>query len=54
MGQTEVRETWNWFCPHILGGIPTSVLGVVTSVYEIHRDAEGKFLSISGFTDDQI
>ena len=54
MGQTEVGETWNWVCPHIFGGIPTGVLGVVTSVYEMQRDAEGKFLSIYGFTDDKI
>ena len=54
VGQTEVGETWNWVCPHIFGGIPTGVLGVVTSVYEMQRDAEGKFLSISGFTDDKI
>ena len=54
VGQTEVVETWNWFCPHILGGINTRVLGVVTSVYEMQHGAEGKFLSISGLTDDKI
>ena len=35
VGKTEVRETWNWVCPHIFGGIPTRVPGVVTSVYEM-------------------
>ena len=35
VGQTEVGETWNWVCPHIFGGIPTKVPGVVTSMYEI-------------------
>ena len=54
VGQTEVGETWNWFCPHIFGGIPTGVPGVVTSVYEIQRGAKGKFISISGLTDDKI
>ena len=54
VGQTEVIETWNWVCPHIFGGIPTGILGVVTSVYEMQCDAEGKFLSIYRFTDDKI
>ena len=54
MRQTEVVETWNYVCPHILGGIATRVLGVVTSVYEMQHGAEGKFLSISGLTDDKI
>ena len=52
MGQIEVGETWNRVCPHIFGGIPTEVPGVVISVYEIQRDAEGRFLSVSGLTDD--
>ena len=52
--QTEVGETWNWVCPHIFCGIPTGVPGFVTSVYEVQRDAEGVFLSISGLTDDKI
>ena len=37
MRQTEVVETWNYVCPHILGGIATRVLGVVTSVYEMQH-----------------
>ena len=45
---------WNWVCPHIFGSIPTGVSGVATSVYEIQRDAEGKFISISDLTDDKI
>ena len=52
VGQIQVGETWYWVCPHIFGGIPTEVPGVVTSVYEIQRDAEGRFLSVSGLTDD--
>ena len=54
MGQTEVGETWNWVCPHIFGGIPTGVPGVITSVYKMQCDEEGNFLSISGLTDDKI
>ena len=29
-------------------------MGIVTSVYEMRRDTEGEFLSISGLTDDKI
>ena len=53
MGQTEVGKTWNLFCPHIFGVIPAVVTGVVTSVYEIQPDAEGKFISIHGLIDDK-
>lgn len=41
----------NWMCPHIYGGIPTGVPGVVTKVYDMKRDSEGTFLSIIGVTD---
>ena len=54
MGQTEVGETWNRVCPRIFGSIPTGVSGVVTSLYEVQHDAEGKFLSISGLTGNKI
>ena len=54
VGKTEVGETWNWVCPHIFGGIPNRAPGVVTSVYEMQCDSEGKFLSIYGLTDDKI
>ena len=50
--QTEVGETWNWFCPHIFVGIPTGVPGVVTSLYEIQCGAEGTFLYIYSLTGD--
>ena len=53
MGQTEVGETWNWVFPHIFVGIPTVVPGFFTSVYEMKRDTDRKFLSISGLTDDK-
>jgi len=50
VGNTEAGESWDWICPHIFGGIPTSVEGVVTNIFEIKRDETGKFLSISGLT----
>ena len=53
VGQTEVGETWNLVCPHIFDGIPTGVLGVVTSVYGMQHDAEDKFISISDLTYDK-
>ena len=46
-------ETWNWVCPNIFGGITTRFSEVVTILYEMQRDTEGKFLSISGLTDDK-
>ena len=52
--QIEVGETWNWVCPHIFGGIPTRIPGVVTSVYEIQHYTEGKCLVIYGLTDNKI
>ena len=54
MGQIEVGENWNWFCPHIIGGIPTGFLGVARSVYEMKLDVESRFLFIYGITDDKI
>ena len=53
VGQTEVGETWNWVCPHIFGGIPTGVLGVVKRIHGMKCDEEGKFISISSLTDDR-
>ena len=53
VGKTEVGETWNWVCPHISRGILTKFPGVATGVYEMRRNAEGKFLSDSGLTDDK-
>jgi len=38
----------NWQCPHIFGGIPSHV---VTNIYKINRNDEGKFISIEGLTE---
>jgi hypothetical protein len=50
VGETDVSSTWDqWQCPHIFGGIPAHVDGVVTNVYPIQRNKEtGQFLSIDG------
>lgn len=38
--------------PHVYGGIPTlPSSGVVTSIYPMLRNADGKFLSIPGFVE---
>jgi uncharacterized protein (DUF952 family) len=53
VGTTESNEQFqNWQCPHIYGGIPLQIPGVVTSIYAMKRDHEsGTFLSIVGLTD---
>lgn len=52
VGATKDDSNWDWICPHMYGGIPTSIDGVVTKTFAIQREEEtGKFLSISGLTD---
>merc|ERR1712146_165342 len=51
VGDTPVSEDWikqGWVCPHIVGGIPPSV---VKKTYKMIRDG-GKFLSIEGLGDN--
>jgi len=38
----------NWIYPHIFGGIPTHIEGVVTNIFPMKRDEKGAFLSIEG------
>ena len=38
----------DWLCPHIFGGIPTQIEGVVTKIYPMQRNDSGIFLSIEG------
>lgn len=45
-------ETSEWRCPHIYGGIPTQIEGIVTKIYPMKRNEQGKFLSIEGLTND--
>ena len=49
VGATSVNDDWEaWVFPHIFGGIPTHVSGVVTNILPMKRDGEGTFLSIEG------
>uniref|UniRef100_A0A7S0GIG9 Uncharacterized protein n=1 Tax=Proboscia inermis TaxID=420281 RepID=A0A7S0GIG9_9STRA len=55
VGDTKHSDNWDsekedWICPHIFGGIPTAVDGVVTNTFKMARDEKGKFLSIPGVT----
>lgn len=53
VGETEVGGTWSeWRCPHIFGGIPASLPGVVKCIYPMKRDDEGNFLFIEDLTTD--
>ena len=38
----------NWIYPHIFGGIPGHIDGVVTNIFPMIRDEKGSFLSIEG------
>jgi mannose-6-phosphate isomerase-like protein (cupin superfamily)/uncharacterized protein (DUF952 family) len=40
-----------WVCPHVFGGIPTCVDGVVTGTFDMKREPDGTFVSIIGLTD---
>lgn len=53
VGTTVVKEEWKGqVFPHIYGGIPVSIPGIVKEIYPMKRDAtNGKFLSITGLTD---
>jgi uncharacterized protein (DUF952 family) len=54
VGDQDVQQDWrssNWACPHIYGGIPVSIPGIVENTYEMKRDDQGNFLSIVGLTD---
>jgi uncharacterized protein (DUF952 family)/mannose-6-phosphate isomerase-like protein (cupin superfamily) len=52
VGSKETRNEWDtWVCPHIYGGLPTHIKGIVTNVYDMKREADGSFVSIVGLTD---
>jgi uncharacterized protein (DUF952 family)/mannose-6-phosphate isomerase-like protein (cupin superfamily) len=54
VGEQEVRDNWKsseWHCPHVFGGIPVNVPGIVTNIFDIERDGDGKFISLVGLTD---
>lgn len=49
VGDQNVSDDWNkWICPHIYGGIPGQVEGVVNTTYPMIRDDKGNFLRIEG------
>jgi uncharacterized protein (DUF952 family)/mannose-6-phosphate isomerase-like protein (cupin superfamily) len=50
VGDTGVSDTWDWICPHIYGGIPTTIDGIVHRTYPMKRQADGTFVSIDGLT----
>lgn len=69
VGTTDVKEEWKKdpetssekedevaaVFPHIYGGIPVSIEGIVVDVYPMKRDPiDGSFLSITGLTDEQL
>ena len=49
VGDKPVGDTWTaWICPHVVGGLPPSVVDYVIPMV---RDSAGKFLKIEGLTD---
>jgi uncharacterized protein (DUF952 family)/mannose-6-phosphate isomerase-like protein (cupin superfamily) len=52
VGERATGANWSaWICPHIFGGIPTQINGIVINTYAMMRDQEGNFLSLEGFSD---
>jgi uncharacterized protein (DUF952 family) len=51
VGDTGVSHAWDWVCPHIFGGIPTTIDGIVYKTYPMKRQPDGTFVSIVGLTD---
>lgn len=52
VGGAETANEWNeWRCPHIFGGIPAQVPGVVKKTFPMTRDEAGNFLCIKGLTE---
>merc|ERR1711865_532189 len=54
VGTTAPKGDWkNDVFPHIIGGIPVSIPGIVTKVFSMKRDpTTGTFLSITRLTDE--
>jgi uncharacterized protein (DUF952 family)/mannose-6-phosphate isomerase-like protein (cupin superfamily) len=54
VGDQTVSDNWqtnHMAFPHIYGGIPVSVDGIVSKTFDMKRDAAGNFVSIVGLTD---
>ena len=52
VGSIATDSAWDgkWICPHIYGGIPPHIDGIVTKTYHMNRTAGGTFLNIEGLT----
>lgn len=50
-GVPDQIKSERWICPHIYGGIPTTVDGILTKTYSMIRDDQGNFLRIDGLTE---
>ena len=53
VGEQDVLDNWKsseWRCPHIFGGIPVNVPSILTNIFDLERDCDGKFLSLVGLT----
>jgi hypothetical protein len=52
VGSTGTGDKWDtWVCPHIYGGLPTHIEGIVTKIYDMKREPDGSFVCIVGLTD---
>eukprot|EP00569_Conticribra_weissflogii_P004665 CAMPEP_0171339060 /NCGR_PEP_ID=MMETSP0878-20121228/7717_1 /TAXON_ID=67004 /ORGANISM="Thalassiosira weissflogii, Strain CCMP1336" /LENGTH=314 /DNA_ID=CAMNT_0011840921 /DNA_START=161 /DNA_END=1105 /DNA_ORIENTATION=- len=52
VGERETGRDWSdWVCPHVYGGIPTHLTGIVTNIFDMKRSEDGKFLSIEGLAE---
>ena len=51
VGETATNENWEaMLFPHVYGGIPTCVEGVVANIFPIKRGEDGSFIEIEGLT----
>ena len=51
VGDIATDKSWKHICPHVYGGLPAHIDGVVKRVYPMTRNDEGKFLSIEGLVE---
>ena len=52
VGDISTANTWDtWICPHIFGGLPGQVDGIVTNTFKMKREEDGKFVCIEGLTE---
>jgi len=51
VGDIKTDKSWKHICPHVYGGIPAHIDGVVKRIYPMTRNNEGEFLSIEGLVE---